>query len=476
MVWQSDVDAGSTTLIDILSLYLELYFNDGNETPPPMRMTLSTNVRFSRRLEYLTKSVAEGKGISQLDDEELSAQSGFLEELQDNETTKAAGAPSTKSTPRDANEITTNESHDHRGLSSGEPQDLGDASNEGVVRGDAKKITESSLGDAASLTDQKPFVDREGAPNAGPLITQPMHELQEEQLLVDHFHDEDGREGIGEVELKEYAHVGDDQYHSETGRSSNGSSTIQADDAWTVGTDARVPQGTTASDSGLSSTVQSMTHPPSNEDLITYESDGQDGDTDEILSEGFGQRPCADAENPASEPFPTVPSNGALSYDSNYIDQVASGTLASEDSKADSVVQNETELPPIDPDSAGGASEPQNEDGGGRTHRTCFSNGSNDSMAHKLDQSPINLDDVNSDPDSSDSVQHSAKSAEDEDEITFDEDEAEDGTETETLALASTDAALEQASSLSPRSLKRRWATDNDSRLLVTASKRARSG
>ncbi|KAL8906295.1 MAG: hypothetical protein Q9207_002121 [Kuettlingeria erythrocarpa] len=483
-IFESDVDAGSTTLIDILSLYLELYFNDGSENPPPMRMTLSTNVRFSRRLEYLTRSVAEGKGISQLDDEDLSPESEFLEESQDHETTKAAGAPSTDSTPRDANEITTNESHDHRGLSaegqaphlpSEEPPDLGDASNRGVVSVDAKKMTESSLGGAAASTDRKPFVDREGAPNADPIITQPIHELQEEQSSVNHFDDEDGREATREVQLKEYDHVGDDPYHNETGRSSNGWSAIQANDAGTVGTDARTPPETTASDSGLSSTVRSVTHPPSNEDVITYESDEQDDDTGEVSSEDLGQRLYADVENSASEPFPTLPSQGALSYDLNHVNQVASSTLATEDLDADSLVQNETKLQRIDPYRAGGASEPHNKDVGGRTHRTCHSNGSSGSTAHKLDQSPTNLDDVNSDPGSSNPVQHSAKLA-DGDEITFDEDEAEEGTETETLVLASTGTAFEQASNFSPRSLKRRLATDNDSPLLVTDSKRARSG
>lgn len=492
MVWQSDANAGSTTLTNILDLYLELYFNDGNETPPPMRMTLSTNVRFSQRLEYLARSVAEGKGISQLDDEDLSCQSGSLEELQENDNNEAAGEPSTGSTPGDANGITTNGSQDHQGLSvedqtahlpSGEPQKIVEASSRGVEREDIKDMTLSSIADAASLTDRKSLVNRgEGASTANPLTIQPTHVLQEHQLSEEQSDDEDGREGIEEVEVEEYEdHVDYDEADNNNGQSSNGSSAIQGGEAGTVGVDAKIPWGTTASDAGPLSAEQSLTHPPSDEDFITYGSDGEDGDTGQLLSKDIGETAFADAEHSSSEPFPPVASKGAFSYDVAHADQVAS-VLAVEDSKADPFVPNEPELSRNDLDGAEGASDPQDEVGGGQTwesesydqaDRAGLLNGS---MAQELDQSSINLDDSKSERGVSETAPRISKSVEDEDEITFDEEDAEEGTETESLALASTDTAFEQVSSLSLGPLKRQWATDDDIPLLGTDSKRARSG
>ncbi|KAL8761854.1 MAG: hypothetical protein Q9184_002057 [Pyrenodesmia sp. 2 TL-2023] len=479
-IFESDVDA-------------ELYFNDGNEIPPPMRMTLSTTVRFSQRLEYLARCVAAGKGISQLDDEDLSCQSNSVEELQEDETNEMAGEPSTGSTPGDANGVTINGSQDHQGLSaedqtahlpSGDPQNIVDASNGGVEREDIKDITKSNIAYAASLTDKKPLVNRgEGASTANPLTTQPRHGLQENQLSGQQYVDEDGREGIEEVEVEEYEeHVGYDEADNDNGQLSNGSSTIQGDDARTVGVDAKIPWGTTASEAGPLSAEQSLTHPPSDEDLITYGSDGEDGDTGELLSKDIGEKAFADLEHSASEIFPPVASKGALSYDVGHVDPVASGVLAVEDSKAERFVHDESELPRNDLDRAEGPSDPQDEIGGGRTSesesydQTDQAGLLNGSVAQELDRSSINLDDFMSERGASETAQRTSNSAEDEDEITFDEEEAEEEMETENLALASTDTAFAQVSSLSLGSLKRQWATDDDIPLLGTDSKRARSG
>ncbi|KAL8953095.1 MAG: hypothetical protein Q9222_001033 [Ikaeria aurantiellina] len=65
-VCESAVEASSTRLIQILDVYLQLHYHDGNDTPPPMKMTLSTNARFSHGLDYLINLAAEGKGFSNL--------------------------------------------------------------------------------------------------------------------------------------------------------------------------------------------------------------------------------------------------------------------------------------------------------------------------------------------------------------------------------------------------------------------------
>ncbi|KAL8926047.1 MAG: hypothetical protein Q9208_003188 [Pyrenodesmia sp. 3 TL-2023] len=490
MGWQSDVDGGTTTLINILNLYLELYFNDSIETPPPMRMTLSTNVRFSQRLEYLARSVSEGKGISQLDDEDLSCQGGSLEDLQENETNEAAGEPSTGSPPGDANGVVTDGSQDHQSLSvedrkahllSRESQYIVDASNGGVEREDIKDTSKSSIADAASLTDWKSLVNKgEGVSAANPLTTQPKHGLQENQSLEEQYDDEDRREGVEEVEVEEYDdRVGYDEAGNDNGQSSNGTSTIQGDDAGTLRVDAEIPRGTTASDTDPLSVEQSLTRPPSDEDLITYGSDGEDGDTGQLLSK---ETASTDVERSALEPSPPVTSKGALSYDVARAARVASDVLAVEDSKADRFIHNEPGLPRNDLDRAEGPSNPQDEIEGGQTwgsesyDHTDQVGPSNGSMAQELDQSLINLDDSKPERGASETAQRSSKSTEDEDEITFDEEDAEERMETENPVLASTDTAFEQVSSSNLGPLKRRWATDDDIPLPGTDSKRARSG
>ncbi|KAL9593306.1 MAG: hypothetical protein Q9219_007610 [cf. Caloplaca sp. 3 TL-2023] len=69
---QSSVDATSTTLNQILDIYLQLYYHDGIDSPPPMSLSLTTKARFSHRFEYLSNLIAEGKGISRLEEEDTS--------------------------------------------------------------------------------------------------------------------------------------------------------------------------------------------------------------------------------------------------------------------------------------------------------------------------------------------------------------------------------------------------------------------
>ena len=71
-VLQSSVDATSVTLVHILDIYLQLCYHDGIETPPPMRMIFTTNVRFSHRLDQLAGFVADGKGLSQIEEDNSS--------------------------------------------------------------------------------------------------------------------------------------------------------------------------------------------------------------------------------------------------------------------------------------------------------------------------------------------------------------------------------------------------------------------
>ncbi|KAI4201621.1 MAG: hypothetical protein LQ350_003100 [Teloschistes chrysophthalmus] len=69
-ICESTVDGSSTSLLDILEVFLQLHSHDGIEDPPHMSMILSTNTRFSDRLRFLLGCVADGKGMSHLRREE----------------------------------------------------------------------------------------------------------------------------------------------------------------------------------------------------------------------------------------------------------------------------------------------------------------------------------------------------------------------------------------------------------------------
>lgn len=63
---QSATECASTTLAQIIDLYVQLQKHDGFDSPAPLYLVLSTKVKFSHRFDYLLSAVAEGKGLSQL--------------------------------------------------------------------------------------------------------------------------------------------------------------------------------------------------------------------------------------------------------------------------------------------------------------------------------------------------------------------------------------------------------------------------
>ncbi|KAG9631277.1 hypothetical protein KCU64_g16724, partial [Aureobasidium melanogenum] len=58
--------AFSTSFSELLDMYLQLHKLDGNDSPPPFRVSLTTKTRFSIRLASITQAISEGKGFSQL--------------------------------------------------------------------------------------------------------------------------------------------------------------------------------------------------------------------------------------------------------------------------------------------------------------------------------------------------------------------------------------------------------------------------
>ncbi|KZF19735.1 hypothetical protein L228DRAFT_39817 [Xylona heveae TC161] len=63
---EDSIHTKRTSLFRILEVYIQLLQHDGVEHPDPLYMTLSTRVRFSKRLDDLVHAVSEGKGLSQL--------------------------------------------------------------------------------------------------------------------------------------------------------------------------------------------------------------------------------------------------------------------------------------------------------------------------------------------------------------------------------------------------------------------------
>lgn len=64
--FQSATECSSTTLAQIVDLYVQLQKHDGVDNPAPLYLALSTKAKFSHRFDYLLSAVTEGKGLSEL--------------------------------------------------------------------------------------------------------------------------------------------------------------------------------------------------------------------------------------------------------------------------------------------------------------------------------------------------------------------------------------------------------------------------
>lgn len=63
---ESTTKSANTRLSEVIDIYVRLQQNDGLENPPPLYMNLTSENRFSRRLDVLRNASIEGKGLSQL--------------------------------------------------------------------------------------------------------------------------------------------------------------------------------------------------------------------------------------------------------------------------------------------------------------------------------------------------------------------------------------------------------------------------
>ncbi|KAL8656734.1 MAG: hypothetical protein Q9210_000075 [Variospora velana] len=482
---ESTADASTISLTRILEVFLQLHHHDGNGKPPPMNMTLSTRFQFSRRFEYLTDLVAEGKGISQLGYEDPSAYSGSSEELQ--ETSEATEDPAADIYATEPNQIPPHEDDGQDELSTE------DSTAQVFTQDTHNSINPSTSGERQLNVINTPAIPPDVSPSssddthlANDHITSitnstssgPIHKLYEtEEFSGDRSNQE---EGYG---TKIHYEEDDDNNRN----SSNGSSTIQGDEA--VATDVKVAiwERAAAYDVNLTPTEQFLTDiigdEANPEDLITYEDDEED----EIDSAGASSSRTTEGLRQVAAGFPG----------SRYVDPVNVAKVLPRDAfqngddDSHAPLKEDVKARTVDRDEADSRGFSVDELGvGSRSGPDCTKDRTRQSGEHvpndqanilhylglpgthqKLD---IGLNVFESDAANA-TAQHNVLSAKDDDEINYD-DETIDEAETEALAEASPDVALNQPLPLSssPGALKRPRATDDDVTLSGTDTKRVR--
>ena len=121
-VSQTSNSSTTTSLAQILDIYLKLHHNDGLADPDPLQMTLTTKLSFPHRLEYLLGAVAEGKGLLDVTKSSKAEYLGDFEEgseyngenLQETAApfgSEAGGAVDEGSTLNEAHDWTVNDYH-----------------------------------------------------------------------------------------------------------------------------------------------------------------------------------------------------------------------------------------------------------------------------------------------------------------------------------------------------------------------------
>ncbi|KAL8693431.1 MAG: hypothetical protein Q9218_001741 [Villophora microphyllina] len=122
-ICESTVEVASTSLVDILEVFTKLHFRDGTRDPPPMRMILSTNIRFSDQLRFLVEFAAAGKGMSRLLQEGSLGEAISSEDLREPELTRKSDETKQKAVSTDVlDETSTQGDHEAHVLSHGNKQ------------------------------------------------------------------------------------------------------------------------------------------------------------------------------------------------------------------------------------------------------------------------------------------------------------------------------------------------------------------
>lgn len=454
-----------------------------------MNMTLSTRFPFLRRFEYLTDLVAEGKGISQLEYEDLSVNRGLSEDFQG--TSKTTEEPAADLYATGPNQVPA------QGDDGQQELHTEDSTAQVFTAGTQYSVNPSIRGER-----QLNIIDIAAIPPGVVPSSADTHRANDQTTSITNFpstgpvsepHEtEDLPEDLSsEVEGYE-ANINHQEDNDNNRNSSNGSSTIEGDD--TATTDGKVAIWERVAACGINLTpaeqlsTDTLGEEASTEDLITYEDDEEDDEEDEIGSVRVSPLQTTErlrmvpADVPASTYVVPVDAAKVLPRYAIQNDEDASKNLLGEDLKASTVDQDDADSRGFSLDEPGNGRRLGPDSTKNRTWQSgdCVPNDQASIVnemglpgAHqKLDNNGVFKSEA-----AAAASQRSVLSADDEDEINYN-DEIVDEAETEDLAKAASDVALDQPLSLSssPGALKRQRATDDDIALSATDTKRVRSG
>ncbi|KAL8759270.1 MAG: hypothetical protein Q9199_000883 [Rusavskia elegans] len=448
---ESNIYTANTTLVYILDIYRQLHYNESNDTPEPMHLTLLTNDRFADKLKNLANLATQGVGLSQLAYEEnLSADDESLDDPQTLDGIEALESPTGSANPASANVSTlgTNDikpepsvKHTLNASSATESTNT-----KGLLSNGAEAVFENELPlsertDSGNATDlEEPVIETVAALNTS--YTSDPSVLEDFQISNEDFKGEEyyeDEEGFG---VEENAYPNEEQ--------SVGSSTVQGDDTERLKDDAELSNDVSLLDDPLASTQQQPLSRPNNnleaEDVISYETDEEEDAEDvteavgnDLQWQGDDVADLARSELKRSEPAALHDTDDTSFHASIYDNDHAFQAVNNLDAGAQG---NDTDC-----DGFGTDQDKQIHEHDKREHATrktdaivkAFENSSPDGA-------PLGL-----------SAQMSVHPAEDDDEITFDE---EGQAEAQDLSGAFTDPAFQHPARSSPAALKRGRGTD----------------
>ncbi|KAL8852819.1 MAG: hypothetical protein Q9221_002328 [Calogaya cf. arnoldii] len=290
---ESNMDTANITLIQILDVYRQLHYNESNEPPESMHLTLLTNARFADKLKYLENLATEGVGLSQLAyEEDLSADDQSLEnpqtldeievlktqiEIAELASANASFSGTNNLQPKTPGKDTLTdfsaaESTDTMGLLNNGAEvvlaPLERTDPENVT--DAKRTVQETVAALDTIHTSEPSVLQDDGFPANIAEPQTSDIANEDVKGEEYYDDEEG------FDTKENAYPNEEQ--------SAGSSTIQGDDAEILKNDEELSNDVSLLD-GQSAIAQQQLPLESGknleaEDVISYETDEEDCDED----------------------------------------------------------------------------------------------------------------------------------------------------------------------------------------------------
>ncbi|KAL8915235.1 MAG: hypothetical protein Q9171_000354 [Xanthocarpia ochracea] len=453
---ESNIDTANITLVHILDIYCQLHYNESNDTPKSMHLTLSTNPRFADKLNYLEDLVTEGVGLSQLAYENSSSDNRSpglpimrdeipaLETPIESANVPVAGTNDRPAEPMAKHTLTdtpANESTNTHGLLSNGAAELAgnDLPTSGATdSGDATDVTsKGAVVETVAMSHTSytfdPSIQQDSGKSTSLSIPQSSDAADED------FNEEEYYEEEGEFDIEENADTNEEQ--------SAGSSTVQGDDANILKAEIEKPSGVSLFDEPLAETHQQHQQPSKPdktldaEDVISYETDEEDYAEDAEDAENDIQWQDNDGadlvspEFPGSEPAALHDTNGKSVYEKD----LASDALENPDAGVRGPGANDVDYDRFGKDQNIEANELENlQQATGERDAVV-----EDAQSFSTDAAvvPTGL-----------SAHMNLHSAKDDDEITFD-DEGEE--EAQDVSVASTGPAVHQSARSSPDSLKR---------------------